>query len=85
MGGIPQVVTHLENGILVEPADPDGLAQEILGLLHQPWLAESLSANARRTVCERYAIQPVSARYFELFSSLRSRRAGSGARGGEST
>ena len=85
VGGIPQVVTHLENGILVEPADPDGLAREILGLLHRPSLAESLSANARRTVCERYAIGPVSARYFQLFSCLSSRRVSSRPRGGETS
>lgn len=74
VGGIPEIITHLENGVLVEPADPCGLARQIDRLLSQPRLAGLLVENARRTVCEKYSIEAVAARYQELFCSLRDRK-----------
>lgn len=73
VGGIPEIVSHLDNGILVNPADPDALSSEIVRLMGEPSLAGSLAANARQTACDRYSIESVAARYYELFSSMRTR------------
>lgn len=70
VGGIPEIVQHGENGILIEPRDPDALAREINRILDHPDMARSLADNAYRTARERYSIDAVAARYFELFCSL---------------
>jgi len=43
VGGIPEVITHRETGLLVPPRDPDALAQTLEELLHSPALREQLS------------------------------------------
>lgn len=73
VGGIPEVVRHLETGILVKPRDSEGLAREIIGLIDSP---AHLSRAGRLAVRERYSIEAVSARYCELFSSLQARMRG---------
>jgi glycosyltransferase involved in cell wall biosynthesis len=48
VGGIPDLITHEETGLLV-PADADGaMADAIIRLLRDPELAGRLSANGRR-------------------------------------
>lgn len=74
VGGIPEIISNMENGILVEPANPDQLAAEIESLLDQPSLADELGKNARQTACERYSIQAVAESYYELLCHIHSSR-----------
>jgi glycosyltransferase involved in cell wall biosynthesis len=46
VGGIPEVVTHGYNGLLVEPGDPEGLANSIIMLLSNEELRKKLSKGA---------------------------------------
>jgi glycosyltransferase involved in cell wall biosynthesis len=48
-GGIPHLLTHEENALLVPARDPDAMARAVVRLLHDPNLAERISANARRS------------------------------------
>lgn len=45
VGGIPDVITHLVNGILVPPKSPEGLAQAINDIASQPTLAQTMRDN----------------------------------------
>lgn len=54
VSGIPELVTHGMNGMLVEPDDPAALAEAIGRLLHQPALGASLGTRARQTVTGRF-------------------------------
>jgi 2-deoxystreptamine N-acetyl-D-glucosaminyltransferase/2-deoxystreptamine glucosyltransferase len=49
VGGIPALVDHDENGLLVPPGDPAALAAAISAVLTEPGTAARLSAAARRT------------------------------------
>jgi L-malate glycosyltransferase len=51
-GGIPEVVTHGETGLLSPPADPSALAANIVRLLTDPSLATLVTARARERVKE---------------------------------
>ena len=46
VGGIPEVVTDGRDGVLVEPADPAGLADALVALLDDPVRREELGRNA---------------------------------------
>lgn len=50
VGGIPEVVVHEENGLLVPPNQPAELAESCTRLLGDPELYERLAAGARNTV-----------------------------------
>jgi glycogen(starch) synthase len=49
-GGIPDLVTHGENGLLVPPEDVEALAGALVRVLSDRQLAENLGAEARRAV-----------------------------------
>jgi glycosyltransferase involved in cell wall biosynthesis len=55
VGGIPELVEHDRNGLLVPPGRPDELAAAILALLENPARADQLASAARRTVEQRYS------------------------------
>jgi len=55
VGGVPEVVQHEVNGIIVPPEDPGALAASVLGLLRDRDLAQRLGSAASRTVEERFS------------------------------
>ena len=76
VGGIPEIVTHGRDGILVDPANPEALAREIAFLMKETPTAGSLGSNARRTVCEAYSIESVASQYFESLCGICAVRGG---------
>jgi glycosyltransferase involved in cell wall biosynthesis len=70
VGGIPELIEHGRNGILVDPDDPDALCAAISQLLADEGLRESLGANARLTVSARFSADAMGARYEAAFTRL---------------
>jgi len=54
-GGIPELIEHEQNGLLVPPKDPAALAAAITRLIENRALAARLAAEGRRTVEERFS------------------------------
>jgi glycogen(starch) synthase len=50
VGGLPEVVTHTQTGLLVEPDDPRGLADAIASLLAEPGKAAKMGRAGRERV-----------------------------------
>ena len=50
VGGIPEIITHGENGILVDPDSPIQLRQGIKTLLEQPEFAQKLAKEGAKSV-----------------------------------
>lgn len=48
VGGIPYLLQHEQDALLVPPADADAMVEAVLRLLREPDLAERLSRSARR-------------------------------------
>lgn len=69
VGGIPEVVQHGQNGRLVKPRDPRGLADALLGLMHDRETRVRLSHAGRETFEElfdaRHMIQRLERVYEE--------------------
>jgi glycosyltransferase involved in cell wall biosynthesis len=48
VGGIPYLVEHEKDALLVPPNDPEAMAAAVRRILTEPGLAERLSRNARQ-------------------------------------
>ena len=59
VGGVPEVITSDDYGLLVEPADPEDLAEKILVALDREWDREAILAYAKRYTWENIAEQIV--------------------------
>jgi glycosyltransferase involved in cell wall biosynthesis len=70
VGGIPDVVQHGANGLLVTPGDPASLAAAIARLLDDRALAARLGAAARDTVARHYTIGQAIKRLDRLYAQL---------------
>ncbi len=67
VGGIPQIVTHEMNGLLVAPGDVAGLATAIRRLLLDPPLRKRLGRAARTTVETRFSLREALARLSGIY------------------
>lgn len=70
VGGIPEAITHRENGLLVRPEAPTDLADALAQLLDDPNLANQLAIAARQTVDTRFHVRDIAAHYMNLYDSL---------------
>jgi glycosyltransferase involved in cell wall biosynthesis len=66
-GGIPEVIEHERNGLLVPPGDDRALAAAILRLIERPQQASELAEAARRTVESRFSFDRMVGEFQALF------------------
>jgi len=57
VGGVPEIITHGENGLLVEPGDPRALSEAILKLLKNRALSAELVRNGRKVVQTKFSVE----------------------------
>ena len=76
VGGIPEVVVHLDTGLLVPPGDADALAAAIEAILRDPNRARALGARGQRRAREKFSIELTVKRHEELYETLVAKRAG---------
>jgi glycosyltransferase involved in cell wall biosynthesis len=69
VSGIPELVEHEVNGLLVEPDDPAALADALVRLHERPDLAASMAAAGRRTVEQRFDGDRLADRLADLFKA----------------
>jgi glycosyltransferase involved in cell wall biosynthesis len=55
VGGIPALIDHEVNGLLVPPADSEALAEALRSLIDRPELAKRLGDAAHRSVGEQFS------------------------------
>ncbi len=69
VGGIPDIIRDGENGFLVEPEDPDQLAEKIDLLLKDESLRQNLAKNAFNSVAE-YDWNNIIDNYIDLYKRI---------------
>jgi glycogen(starch) synthase len=72
-GGIPDAITHEENGLLVPSGRPIALADAIARVLGDPCLARRLSRAARRRAAD-YEWDALGARVLDVYTHVLGRR-----------
>ena len=74
VGGIPEVIEHGVNGLLVPPENPVALGESMSVLLGSPNLRRRLGTAARRTVCERFSNTVALPKLLETYETTLSHR-----------
>lgn len=69
VGGVPYLVSHGQDGLLVPPNDPDSMASACRQLLSDPVLAQRLSRNARHKA-ESFDWKNLAPKWQALLTSL---------------
>lgn len=70
VGGIPEIVTHGESALLVQPGDTSSMADSIARVLENSHVAESMTAQAHRLIREHYAPEQRTRRLVEIYREL---------------
>ena len=68
VSGIPELVEHDVNGLLIPPDDPEALADALLRLHSDPELTATLTRNGRETVAERFDGERLARELAALFA-----------------
>jgi glycosyltransferase involved in cell wall biosynthesis len=69
-GSFTEIVENTGGGLLVQPDDPQKLAEAILKIVKDKRLAEELSANGFRGVREQYSAVNMADRVLEAYESV---------------
>jgi glycosyltransferase involved in cell wall biosynthesis len=70
LGGVPEIISDGENGLLVPAGDPIKLANAIHRLIQNPSLAQEIRWNALNTVRERYTHEKIFNQIEEYFKRM---------------
>lgn len=70
VGGIPEVIEHRRNGMLVPPANAAELAKNILALLDAPELRDSVALQGQHDVEASFNMARMKAAYESLYDGL---------------
>jgi glycosyltransferase involved in cell wall biosynthesis len=70
ISGVRDLITHQENGILVERNSRSGFAKHLLKMLESPTWCQTMGENGLKTIQEKFSVQSVTDQYAELYRSL---------------
>jgi glycosyltransferase involved in cell wall biosynthesis len=70
VGGLPEVVTDGENGLLIPVGDAEALARALRRLLAEPNWARQLGENARRRVRDHFSLDRLGRQINEIYEEL---------------
>lgn len=76
VGGIPELISPGEDGVLVSPKDGKALAGALLGLLEDPSRAGRLGKKAREKIIRDFSLRKMVDRYEDFYLSLISSQLG---------
>jgi glycosyltransferase involved in cell wall biosynthesis len=66
-GGIRTVITTEENGLLVDPADPDEFAEAMVRLLKDRALGRRLGEAGRQTIVAQFSWEAIAERHIAFY------------------
>jgi glycosyltransferase involved in cell wall biosynthesis len=70
VGGMVEVISHRQTGLLVDERSPDALAAAVRELIEDRTLAESFARAAREDVLRRYSREGAAGAFDDLYRSL---------------
>lgn len=70
VAAIPSIITHEQNGLLVEPNSVEGLAQAICGLIHNQDLRHNLGEAGYHKVAQHHTWEIVTAKFRRVYQGM---------------
>ncbi|MBO4988559.1 MAG: glycosyltransferase family 4 protein [Lachnospiraceae bacterium] len=70
VGGIPQIINHNNNGILVESKKQEQLTNSLLSVIDNAEIKSRMGAEAKNTIREKYDIQLRIEQLLEIYKSI---------------
>ena len=70
VGGLPDLITDGENGLLVQPRNPGELSSAVLRLLHNPETARNMSRKALAMAREQFSVRRLITDMDHLYTQL---------------
>lgn len=70
VGGVPEILVHNVSGLLVEPSDPESLAEAVVSLLKDEKKAEELAQRARQSIEKSFSIEKHIANMTAVYKKL---------------
>lgn len=70
VGGIPELVAHESEALLIDPAAPDQIATSVLRLADDPALRQALGTQARARAQGQFSISAMTRRIEAIYSEL---------------
>ena len=74
IGGIPEIIAHEKTGILIEPRNPEQLAEQINRLLADEALRNRLGNAARKRIEEEFSWSVIAERTLEVYEKVMEKR-----------
>jgi glycosyltransferase involved in cell wall biosynthesis len=71
-GGLPEVITNKQDGLLADVYDHNQLAKHILYLINHPTEARAMGAAARARVLENFTLQQQTDKFISVYDQLTS-------------
>jgi len=76
VGGIPEIVRHGRNGLLIEPGNVDDLANAIRYILQNKEEAKNMGKEAAKTIFERFRLETVVDELEKIYEEVISNHSG---------
>lgn len=74
VGGVPEIIKHMETGLLVQPRNPEELAKAILELAENDELRNTMGANAIKLMQEKFSASVMAKDILELYYEVTRRK-----------
>jgi len=69
VGGIPEIIQNEKTGLLINPANPDELADAIRNLINNPDLRKKLSINANQKIFQEFSFEKMLKRTLAAYEN----------------
>ena len=70
VGGVPELITDGQTGLLFDPLEPAMIAESMKRLLHEPAFAAQLATTAKRVARERFHPEAIARRHLEIYREV---------------
>lgn len=70
VGGLPSLIDDGVNGLLVEPRDPEGLADTMAKCIENPEWTRRIAVKGRQTISDRYSMEVYLSRLASIYEEV---------------